>query len=82
MFRGVVRLTGRWVRVGGENIMALAPFHWADTNRDMKIDDSEILAVYEMFGDLPGLVPLRDQVDDLWAADAYIRSADGFAPKP
>jgi len=81
-FRGVVRLKARWLPVAGAKILPLAPFHWADANRDMKIDDDEILAVYETFAEQPFLVPLRDGVDDLWAADRYRATAAGFVPAP
>ncbi len=50
------------------------PHHWADTNRDGTIDDEEILAVFDDFGDLEGKRPTTldfDRIEDIWAAGAY-----------
>jgi hypothetical protein len=51
--------------------MATRPCHWADRDCDYRIDDEEILWVYEVFGTLEGFDDLRDQVDLIWTAGGY-----------
>ncbi len=77
-FRGLVRMRGKWLPVGGKNRIAIAPFHWADVNHDLKIDDDEILAAYEMLGEQQFFARQRNLLDDLWAADGYRRRGHDF----
>lgn len=62
---------GRQETVAGSATLTVAPFHWADTNRDQVIDDEEILAVYDLYSDIGGLDLGRDRIDSLWAAGGY-----------
>jgi transcriptional regulator with XRE-family HTH domain len=57
--------------VAGAVALAVAPFHWADANRDQVIDDEEILAVYDLYSDIDGLDFDRDRIDSIWAAGGY-----------
>lgn len=57
--------------VGGAATLIVAPFHWADSNRDQVIDDEEILAVYDLYSEIEGLDLDRDRIDSLWAAGGY-----------
>lgn len=59
------------VAVTGGERMAIAPYHWADRDGDYRIDDEEILWVYEVYGTLEGLDDLRDEVDNIWTAGGY-----------
>jgi len=68
IFRGHERATNE---IAGPSSIQPAPFHWADSNEDNHIDDEEILAVFEQFNDLQGFDALRDQIEDIWAADGY-----------
>ncbi|MHB8788785.1 MAG: helix-turn-helix transcriptional regulator [Desulfobulbaceae bacterium] len=57
--------------IAGTTALTVAPFHWADTNRDQMIDDEEILAVYDVYSSIEGLDFDRDRIDSLWAAGGY-----------
>lgn len=73
-FRGTVtrkQTLGEQEVVAGAVALTVAPFHWADANRDQMIDDEEILAVYDLYSDLEGLDIERDRIDTLWAAGGY-----------
>ena len=73
-FRGTVtrkQTLGEQETVGGAVTLTVAPFHWADTNRDQIIDDEEILAVYDLYSEIEGLDFDRDRIDSLWAAGGY-----------
>lgn len=56
---------------GGDNRLKISNFHWADHNRDNRIDDEEILIVYDLFGDIEGFDFNRDLIDEIWAAGGY-----------
>lgn len=62
---------GEQEKVAGAAAIAVAPFHWADANRDQVIDDEEILAVYDLYSDIDGLDFDRDRIDSIWAAGGY-----------
>lgn len=62
---------GEQETVSGTATLTVAPFHWADSNRDQVIDDGEILAVYDLYSDMEGLDFDRDRIDSLWAAGGY-----------
>jgi len=74
LFDGTVtrkQTLGEQEKVAGAMAITVAPFHWADTNRDQMIDDEEILAVYDLYSDIEGLAFDRDRIDSLWAAGGY-----------
>jgi transcriptional regulator with XRE-family HTH domain len=56
---------------GGDERLLIANYHWADHNRDNRIDDEEILIVYDLFGDIEGFAFNRDLVDEIWASAGY-----------
>lgn len=58
--------------IGGRETIRLAPFHWADSNRDHRIDDQEILAVYEDYAALAGLDDLGlSLIEEIWFGSSY-----------
>ncbi|GAB4342818.1 MAG: helix-turn-helix domain-containing protein [Desulfobulbaceae bacterium] len=57
--------------IGGAGTVPLAPFHWADANRDMMIDDEEILDVYDTYSGLEELPLDRELIDSIWAGSGY-----------
>jgi len=57
--------------INGADSLAIAPYHWADTNRDYMIDDEEILAVYDTYSDIEELPFDRELVDSIWASSGY-----------
>ena len=62
---------GEQEEVSGAATLTVAPFHWADSNRDQIIDDEEILAVYDLYSEIEGLDFDLDRIDSLWAAGGY-----------
>ncbi len=74
LFDGTVTLkqnVGDQYRIEGAVSLTVAPFHWADANRDHTIDDEEILSVYDIYSDIEKLPFDRDMVDSLWASSRY-----------
>lgn len=59
---------------GGDDRLRIANFHWADHNQDNRIDDEEILIVYDLFGDIEGFIFNRDLIDEIWASSGYLWS--------
>jgi transcriptional regulator with XRE-family HTH domain len=57
--------------IEGANSLAIAPYHWADSNRDYMIDDEEILAVYDIYSDIEELSFDRELIDSIWASSGY-----------
>ena len=73
-FRGQVVAGSRGeatVGISGAEQMTLSPYHWADSNGDNRIDDEEILLVYDLFGSVAEFAALRDEVDKLWTGGGY-----------
>jgi len=68
-------------RVGGVDRVVLMPYHWADADRDYRISDDEILAVYETYGGEGRNLPL-DDLEQLWLAGTYAWNGRDFAPHP
>ncbi|PLX48697.1 MAG: XRE family transcriptional regulator [Desulfobulbaceae bacterium] len=62
---------GQEVVIGGGQSVAMAPFHWADTNRDNIISDDEILVVYDDFEDVDGLDVDVELVEEMWIGSGY-----------
>ncbi|MCL7489628.1 MAG: helix-turn-helix domain-containing protein [Desulfobulbaceae bacterium] len=57
--------------IEGADSLEIAPYHWADSNRDYMIDDEEILAVYDIYSDMEELPFDRDLIDSIWASEGY-----------
>ena len=57
--------------IQGDQSLTISGYHWADSNRDQRIDDEEILVVYDLFSDIEGFNFDRDLIDDIWASDGY-----------
>jgi len=57
--------------IEGANTLTIAPYHWADNNRDLMIDDEEILAVYDTYSDIEELLIDRELIDSIWASSGY-----------
>lgn len=72
------------VMIGGRQALAMAPFHWADSNQDNVISDDEILVVYDDFEDVPGLDVDVELVEDMWMGRGYRWDSDqkGFVVIP
>ncbi len=57
--------------VTGDKVLEIAPYHWADTNSDGKIDDNEILDVYDRLGDTKGAALGLEEVKKIWSKGGY-----------
>lgn len=64
-------MSGTSPATGSDERLQIANYHWADHNRDNRIDDEEILIVYDLFGDIEGFDFNRDLVDVIWASSGY-----------
>lgn len=73
-FRGEITLSGggnAMTPIGGAAAIAVAPYHWADRNRDFTIDDEEILMVFDTFGAATGLNLEASLIEDIWSGHGY-----------
>ena len=59
------------IPVSGTDTLEASPFHWADSNSDGRIDDEELLSVYETYGGIEGLHFGKKQIEEIWAAKGY-----------
>ena len=59
------------VAITGASEIAIANFHWADANRDGRISDEEILAVYDRYSALDQLDYKWGEIDDIWSGTGY-----------
>jgi hypothetical protein len=70
--------------VGGSARVVIAPYHWADSDKDYVISDSEIRKAYETYS-LPGenLVNFT-AIEELWMAGRYAwnKKSQAFVPSP
>jgi len=67
-------------RVSGPDRIAVMPFHWADADRDYRITDDEVLAVYDTYvGSGQQQLPLHE-LEQLWLAGAYSWDGRNFSP--
>jgi transcriptional regulator with XRE-family HTH domain len=57
--------------IKGVSQLAIAGFHWADFNRDGRIDDEEILTVYDRYSALDRLGFDWEEIDDIWSGLGY-----------
>lgn len=61
----------RGIATSGDTELTLEPYHWADSNKDGRIDDEEILTVSEMFGTIESLDIDMALIEDIWSAKGY-----------
>jgi transcriptional regulator with XRE-family HTH domain len=70
--------------IGGSERVVVAPYHWADSDKDYVISDSEIRKAYETYS-LPGenLVNFT-AIEELWMAGRYAwnKKSQVFVPSP
>jgi transcriptional regulator with XRE-family HTH domain len=64
-------MSGSSPDTGGDARLQISNFHWADHNRDKRIDDEEILAAYDLFSAIEGFDFNRDLIDEIWASGGY-----------
>lgn len=61
----------RGIATGGDTGLSLEPYHWADSNKDGRIDDEEILTVSERYGAIESLDFDMELIEDIWSAKGY-----------
>lgn len=57
--------------ITGQQQIQTGSFHWADANQDNRIDDREIILVYDRYGDIPGFSEELDKIEDIWLGSGY-----------
>jgi transcriptional regulator with XRE-family HTH domain len=62
---------GKEQTVAGVTEIQAGLHHWADTNTDNIISDSEILAVYDKYSAIQGFENEIDLVEEIWMGDGY-----------
>jgi len=60
----------------GDNTILVTTYHWADSNRDRVISDSEILSVYDQFGEAEQLGIDLDLLEEIWLGSGYSWNPD------
>jgi transcriptional regulator with XRE-family HTH domain len=59
------------IPINGPNILRSSNLHWADVNGDKKIDDEEILSVYDELGKMKDINFGIEQIEDIWSGSGY-----------
>ncbi|MHB8988561.1 MAG: helix-turn-helix transcriptional regulator [Desulfobulbia bacterium] len=59
------------IPISGTDSLQASPFHWADSNSDGRIDDEELLSVYEIYGGIEGLQFGKKLIEEIWTAKGY-----------
>jgi hypothetical protein len=57
--------------IAGLLVLPVADYHWADANRDNRIEDAEILAVYDTFSALDTIKYDWQNIDEIWSGESY-----------
>lgn len=73
-FDGMLKVTGQEMpetHIGGDRRSVAGLHHWADTNRDNRISDEEILAVYDSVGTSRDIGIDMELIEDIWLGDGY-----------
>ena len=71
-FSGSVTVKGQQpVPINSDSSLEIAPYHWADSNRDLKISDEEILSVYDYYSEFSEMGIDFDLIEEIWSANGY-----------
>lgn len=57
--------------ITGDGMTTIGHFHWADTDNDNNISDSEILAVHDQYGEIEGIELDIDLIENMWLGTGY-----------
>lgn len=63
------------ITVSGDRQSASGVHHWADSDRDNRISDEEILAVYDLVGSDQSIGIDMELIEDIWLGDGYVWQA-------
>lgn len=73
-FSGVVSINDQSTTphtTSGDHKIEVGNYHWADSNRDNVLSDSEILTVYDQFGETDELGIDLDLIEEIWLGSGY-----------
>ncbi len=59
------------VPIGGDTLSTLSKYHWADTDKNNTISDSEILAVYDQYSEINDIDIFIDTIEEIWLGSGY-----------
>ncbi len=65
--------------INGKGHIQIAPFHWADTNRDNSISDNEILLAYETYSTPDENSLYFTLIEEIWLAGKYKWNEKSFS---
>lgn len=70
--------------IGGAERIAVAPYHWADSDKDYVISDSEIRKAYETYSIAGENLINFTVIEELWMAGRYAwnKKTQAFVPAP
>lgn len=74
-FSGTVAVGGEAatpLAIGGNRAIQLGKHHWADSDRDNRISDSEILAVYDRYSEITDIDLNLDMIEEIWLGSGYL----------
>lgn len=57
--------------IAGDTTTVIGQHHWADTDKDNIINDSEILSVYNQYGEIKGIDLDIDLIEEIWLGSGY-----------
>lgn len=57
--------------IAGDTTTVISQHHWADADQDNVISDSEILSVYDQYGELKGIDLDIDLIEEIWLGSGY-----------
>ena len=62
--------------IKGDFTLAITAHHWADTDGDNRISDTEILSAYDRFGEVEQLALEMDFIEEMWLGSGYTWSEE------
>lgn len=62
---------GEALPIKGNELLIAGRHHWADTDKDNSISDTEILTVYDRFGELEPMRQDIDRIEEIWLGSGY-----------
>lgn len=57
--------------IGGSSTTSIGHYHWADTDKDNTISDSEILAVHDRYNEIAGIDVDIATIERIWLSSGY-----------
>jgi transcriptional regulator with XRE-family HTH domain len=64
------------IKISGSNTVQLGTFHWADSDGNNKIDDQEILNIFDRYSDIDDFKIDIDLIERMWLGSSYSWDGD------